>query len=62
MDVLATITLEVVPFRVYAQFRSSFAIFKCILEAVFCEGVQQVSRFCLDHLSCVKMVACQFYL
>jgi hypothetical protein len=37
-------------------------IFKCILEVVFCESVQHRLRFCLDHLSCVKMAAFQFYL
>jgi hypothetical protein len=37
------------------------ALFKCILEVVFCEGVQHRLRFCLDHLSCVKMAAFQFY-
>jgi hypothetical protein len=29
--------------------------FKCILEAVFCEGVQHGLRFYSDHLSCGKM-------
>jgi hypothetical protein len=38
-------------------FPSASAIFKCILEVVFCEGVQQSLRFCLDHLSSVKMAA-----
>jgi hypothetical protein len=28
---------------------------------VFCEGVQHRLRFCLDHVSCVKMAAFQFY-
>jgi hypothetical protein len=38
------------------------AIFKCIQEVMFCEGVQRHLRFCLDHLSGVKMAAFQFYL
>jgi hypothetical protein len=29
---------------------------------VFCEGVQHRVRFCLDHLSCIKMTVLQFYL
>jgi hypothetical protein len=41
---------------------SAFASFKCILEVLFCEGVQQRLRFCLDHLSCASMAAFQFYL
>jgi hypothetical protein len=36
---------------------SASAIFKCILQVVFCEGVQHRLRFCLDHLNCVKMAA-----
>jgi hypothetical protein len=31
---------------------SASAIFKCILEVVFCEDVQHSLRFCLDHLNC----------
>jgi hypothetical protein len=37
---------------------SASAILKCIMEVVFCKGVQHRLRFCLDH--CVKMAA--FYL
>jgi hypothetical protein len=36
-------------------------VFKCILKVVFCEGVQYRLRFRLDHLSCFKMAAFQFY-
>jgi hypothetical protein len=39
---------------------SASVIFKCILEAMFCEGVQHLLRFYLDHLNCVKMAAFQF--
>jgi hypothetical protein len=35
---------------------------KCILEVVFCEGVQHRLQFCLYHLNYVKMAAFQFYL
>jgi hypothetical protein len=28
---------------------------------MFCEGVQHFLWFCLDHLSCVRMAAFQFY-
>jgi hypothetical protein len=38
------------------------SISKCILEVVFCEGVQHRLPFCLHHLSSVKMAASQFYL
>jgi hypothetical protein len=38
------------------------AIFKCILEVVFHEGVEHCLLFCLSHLNCVKIVAFQFYL
>jgi hypothetical protein len=36
--------------------------FKCILEVVFCEGVQHRLQVCLDHLSCIEVTAFQFYL
>jgi hypothetical protein len=55
LDLLATITLEVVPFRAYAPFPALLPFLKCILEDVFCEGVLHRLRFCLDHLSCAKM-------
>jgi hypothetical protein len=54
---LATITLEVVPFRTYALFPALPPFF--MLEVVFCEGVQQHLQLCLDYLSCVKMAAFQ---
>jgi hypothetical protein len=59
---LATISLEVVRFCTYAPFPALLPFFKCILEVVFCKGVQRRSRFCLNHLSCIKMAAFQFYL
>jgi hypothetical protein len=40
MGLLATITLEVVSFRAYAPFSALMKFFKCILVAVFCDGVQ----------------------
>jgi hypothetical protein len=33
-----------------------------ILEVVFCEGDQHCLQFCLDHFSCVKMAASQYYI
>jgi hypothetical protein len=62
LGLLSTFTLEVVPFRAYAPFPVLSQIFKCILEVVFCEGVQHRLRFCLEHLNCVKMEDFQFYL
>jgi hypothetical protein len=38
------------------------AIFKCILEVVFCESVQNRLPFYLDHLNSVKMAVFQYYL
>jgi hypothetical protein len=61
LGLLATITIEIVPFRAYAQFQSS-AIFECILEVVFSDGVSHHPRFGLDNLNCVKMAASKFYL
>jgi hypothetical protein len=37
---LAIITLEEVPLRAYAPFPELLPFFKCILEIVFCVGVQ----------------------
>jgi hypothetical protein len=54
-------TLDVAHFRVYASFPELLPIFKCVLEVVFCESIQHRLRFCLDHLSCVKMATFQFY-
>jgi hypothetical protein len=62
LGTLVTITIEVVPFRSYAPFPALLPFFKCIQKVVFCEGVHHRLRFCHDHLSCVKMVAFQFYL
>jgi hypothetical protein len=58
----ATTTLEVVPFCAYAPIQALLPFFKHILEVVLCEGVRHRLRFCLNHLSCVKMAAFQFYL
>jgi hypothetical protein len=40
LGVLATITLQVVPFQVYAPIPGLQQFLECILEVVFCEGVQ----------------------
>jgi hypothetical protein len=37
LGLLATITLEVDPFLVYAQFPALLPFLKCILEVMFCE-------------------------
>jgi hypothetical protein len=47
--------MAVITIRAYAPFPALLPFFKCILEVVFCEGVQHRLRFCLDHLSCVEM-------
>jgi hypothetical protein len=39
LDLLATITLKVVPFHAYAPFPALFPFVKGILEVMFCEGV-----------------------
>jgi hypothetical protein len=62
LDLLTTIALKVVPFRVHAQFPARLPCLKCILEVGFCEGVQHRLRFCLSHLNCVKMASFKFYL
>jgi hypothetical protein len=62
LSLLATVTLEVVPFRAYAPFPELLPFFKCILEVVFCGSVQHRPPFCLNHVSCVKMAVFQFYL
>jgi hypothetical protein len=59
---LATITLKVVPFYVYAPFPALLPFLKSILYVVFCEGVQHCMKFCLDHLNFVKIAAFQCYL
>jgi hypothetical protein len=53
---LANITLEVSPFCAYMSFLALLQFFKCILEVVFCEGVQHRLRFCLYHPNCVEIV------
>jgi hypothetical protein len=61
---LATISLDVVPFHAYAPvpvLLSFFFFFNATWKS-FCKGVQHCLQFCLDHLSCVKLVAFQFYL
>jgi hypothetical protein len=40
LGLLATSTLEVVPFREYPPFPTLLAFFKCILKVVICEGVK----------------------
>jgi hypothetical protein len=62
LGLLASITLKVVPFQAYAPFPALAAFLKCILEVLFCEGVQHCLQFSLDHPSCVKMAAFQLYL
>jgi hypothetical protein len=62
LGLLATITLDLDTFRAYAPFPVLLPFLKCILEVMFCEGVQHRLRFCLDHLNCVKMGVFQFYL
>jgi hypothetical protein len=59
---LAIIAFEVVPIRAYALFSALLPFFKCILEVVFCEGIQHFLRFCPCHFSCVRMAAFQFCL
>jgi hypothetical protein len=59
LGLLATITLRLVPFHAYSSpFPGLLTCFKCILEVMLCEGVQHF----LDHLNCVRVEACQFYL
>jgi hypothetical protein len=55
LGLLATNTLKVVPFHVCAAFPLLLPFFKRILDGEFYENVQLHLRFCLDHLSCVKM-------
>jgi hypothetical protein len=62
LGLLATITLKVVPFHMYALLPTLLSFLKCILEILICEGVQYHLRFCLVHLNCVKKVAFQFCL
>jgi hypothetical protein len=62
LDLLATITLVVAPFHAFAPFPALLPFFKCILEVVFCKGVQYRLWFCLDLFNCVKMMAFLFYL
>jgi hypothetical protein len=47
LSLLPTVTLEVVPLRTYAPFPALLPLFKCILQVLFCEGVQHRLRFCL---------------
>jgi hypothetical protein len=48
LGLMATITLEVVPFPTYALFSAPLVIFKCMLEVMFCEAVQHSLQFCLS--------------
>jgi hypothetical protein len=62
MDLLATLTLKIFTFHAYTSFPALLPFFKWILTVLFFEDVQHRLRFCLDHLSYVKMAAFQFYL
>jgi hypothetical protein len=62
LGILATITLEVVPFSAYASFTALLPFLKCILEVAFCKGVRHPLQFCLDNHSCVKIAGFQFHL
>jgi hypothetical protein len=62
LETLATINLEAVPIRVYAPCVAFLPFFKCILEVVFCVGVQHHLQFCFNHINRVKMADFQFYL
>jgi hypothetical protein len=57
LGLLATITLEAIPFNKYSPYPALLPFFKFILEIVLCEGVQHRLQFCLDHLRYVKMAA-----
>jgi hypothetical protein len=48
-------TIDLVPFCIYAPFPALLPFSKCMLEIMFCVGVQHRLRFCLHHLNCVKM-------
>jgi hypothetical protein len=56
LRLLATITLEVILFSAFSPFPALLPFFKCILEVMFSESVQQRLRFCLAHINCVKMM------
>jgi hypothetical protein len=62
LGLLTTITLEVITVHMYASFPVLLPFLKCILEVVFCEGVQHHLQFYRNHLDCVKMAALQFQL
>jgi hypothetical protein len=55
LGLLDIITLRVVPFHVHAPFPALLPFFKCILEVVFCKGVQHRQSFCFDHFNYVEM-------
>jgi hypothetical protein len=55
LSLLATVTLEVVPFLAYASFPMLPTFFKCILGVVFYEVVKRRVQFSFDHFNCVKM-------
>jgi hypothetical protein len=44
LGLLATITLEVVPFRVYAPLAALLSFLKCILEVVFSTRGKEITR------------------
>jgi hypothetical protein len=60
LGLLAPIIIEVLTFHAYAPFLELLPFLKCILEVVFCEGLQHFPRFCLHHLNCAKMAVVQF--
>jgi hypothetical protein len=62
LGLLATIFLEAVTLRAYAPFPALLNFFKCILDVVFCEGIQYRLRLRFDHFNSVKMAVFQFYL
>jgi hypothetical protein len=61
LGLLATITLEVVPFRAYAPFPALLPFLNASWKSCW-EDVQHRLRFCLSHLNFVKMAMSQFYL
>jgi hypothetical protein len=58
LSLLATITLEIFPFRVYAQFPALLPFFRSILEVGFYEGVlpQSPQIFQVGGLSVVSSI------
>jgi hypothetical protein len=61
LGILATTTLEVVPFCTYAPFPVLLPFLNTFWKSVFRECVHHHLQFCLDHLSAVKIVALLFH-